>query len=161
MRIVLQPENVFYKYSPKCVSLQFTIEALTIPENCQVHVFYESSDPETITPVLVPSPIMESLVMERNLDNTILTCRCRLNDISKNHMRQRFVFGIFFPDDESFPRLFTTPVDMLSKQVRPRKRKLSTITTVVPVVPKKKRSLREVVQNIETLLLDFSSRPPT
>jgi hypothetical protein len=163
MRIVDQPESVFYKYSPKCVSLQFTVEALVLPENCRVDVYYESLDPETVTPLLVTSPIMESLVMDRNLENTILTCRCRLNDISKNHMRRRFVFGVSFPEDESLPRLFTTSIDMRSKQVRPRKRKReqSTTTTTVQqlppvavVVEKKKRSLREIVLNMETILLE-------
>jgi hypothetical protein len=152
MYISQQPDSVFYKYSPKCVALWFIVESEDpLPETCHVDVFYESMDLEMMSPVLVEPSTMESLVVDRDHTNKTITFHCRLSDISKNHMGKRFVFGISFPGKET---LFTTPVDMLSKQVRPRKRKRTSeeplSTTTVPET--KKRTMRDILLNVEGLL---------
>jgi hypothetical protein len=151
--IVEQPISVFYRYSPKRAYIQFVLGGVSVPETCSVDVFYESSGPGS-DPRLVRTNILEMIRMERNEDQTLLTIQCRLHDISKNHMKQRFVFGLRVENDDA-PLLFTTAVEMLSKQSKSRKRKRDLGISLLPVAKSEKKStFRDVLTRVE-LRLEF------
>lgn len=147
MNIIQQPPKTFYRYSPKKTFIQFVIGGPDIPETCTIELFYEAGGPEEEEhPRPVLKDMLESVHMERNQEKTRLVVRCRLNDISKNHMRQKFVFGIHLDDNDSI--LFTTPVEMLSKETKSRNRLRNQVKNNV-----RKTSFRDIVNNVEQRLI--------
>lgn len=61
-------------------------------------------------------------------------------------MRQKFVFGIHLDDNDSI--LFTTPVEMLSKETKSRNRLRNQVKNNV-----RKTSFRDIVNNVEQRLI--------
>jgi hypothetical protein len=151
MYITEQPISIFYRYSPKRACLQFSVEGENLStEEFKVDLFYEVLDTES-PPLRVHMNLIDDLRFTLNSDKTSLTFRCRLTDISKNHLGKRFIFGIQHSSFQSLnDMLFTDPVTMLSKQTNTRKRKQTTQQpSSIVKQAKKKTSIRDIVKSVE------------